>query len=128
MEFSLPARSANGGEMPLNEPATPPSTASDAVPSSDQSKPRNPRARPKTTSELLAAHDENQAQCAVIMAQLRDRKSVLESECYTALGAAVFFLRDAEQVADTYQSIVAPLGARTQKKLDELATLLHIDG
>ena len=62
------------------------------------------------------------------MAQLRDRKSVLESECYTALGAAVFFLRDAEQVADTYQSIVAPLGARTQKKLDELATLLHIDG
>ena len=81
------------------------------------------RRRAKTTMELVSAFEALASERDALEAKLRARRHELESECYFALGHALFAQRSAEPTAGVYNTITASLGSRLKKKLDELSLL-----
>ena len=116
MQFALPARPnvSHGGS---SIPSEPPTRA-----------PTRGRRRTKSTTELLSAIEDLRAQGKALETELIERRSRLETECYAALGGALFARREDDEVAAVYLSITSAAGARTMRKLEELAKLTDIKG
>ena len=127
MEFALPTRAAARDATPAENPENPAHPSTDAPPASAAAKPRRKRRRKDETSDLLAAYKDHQNRGEELEAKLRKRTCTLESECYMALGAAVFALREHDQIAAAYQSITAPLPIQMKKMLDDLVKLADLE-
>ena len=121
IEFRMPTNpEASDDVTQTDEPPSPPDASTRA---SGDGKPPGGRRRKKSTRELLAAHRENQTIREELEAEVRKRRSSLETECYSLLGAALFARRGDAPVADLYQVITSALGARAKTKLEELGQL-----
>ena len=93
----------------------------DAAAAGENEPPR--RRRGKSTRELIAAIETLSSERDGLVEKLTARRRELESECYLALGEALFLRRRDEDAAPLYGNIAASLGSRLRRKLDELALL-----
>ena len=103
-----------------NNRSSPPGEATDA---SGEGKPRRGRRRTKSTRELVASMESVSAERDELVAKLTERRRELETECYPALGEALFSRRRDQDTAPLYDHIAASVGAQVRKKLAELALL-----